>query len=66
MDAAAATLRSSGDAKALRMLTTIVTNISSQPEEQKFRELRVSNAKIAALLAVPGEVENSVGTYFTQ
>lgn len=36
------------------MLTTIVTNISSQPEEQKFRKLRVSNAKIAALLAVPG------------
>ena len=54
MDAAAATLRFSGDAKALRMLTTIVTNINSQPEEQKFRKLRVSNAKIAALLAVPG------------
>ena len=39
---------------AVRLLARVLSNVQSAPAEAKFRRLRTTNAKIAAVLAVPG------------
>ena len=56
MEVAAERLRSA-DPEAVRVLTKILSNIRDTPAEPKFRRLRRENAKVQALLNVPGALD---------
>eukprot|EP00892_Ulva_mutabilis_P011389 jgi/Ulvmu1/8622/UM046_0022.1 len=59
LNIAAASIASSGPsgAEASKTLCAIIGNVLRSPGEQKFRQLKCSNARVAGTLAVPGAID---------